>query len=44
MTFVYMKSPKGDEIKEVQANTEALTPLMAAGWIQVPPPSTEEKN
>jgi hypothetical protein len=36
--MVFMQSPQGDEIKEVPATTAALTPLMAAGWHQVPAP------
>ena len=32
---VYMQSPQG-EIKEVEATAEALSPLMAAGFHQVP--------
>jgi len=34
----FMQSPQGDEIKEVPATSVALTPLMAAGWHQVPAP------
>jgi hypothetical protein len=37
--LVYLQSPQGDEIKEVQATAKILTPLMAAGWHQVPPPT-----
>lgn len=33
MEKVHMKSPAG-EIREVEANPEVLTPLMAAGWHQ----------
>jgi len=39
-----MQSPQGDEIKEVQATTAVLTPLMAAGWIQVPAPVKPTSN
>jgi hypothetical protein len=45
----YMESPQGDEIREVQATAAILTPLMAAGWHQVPAPvmptaSTEKET
>ena len=35
---VFMKSPQGDDIKEVEATAAALSPLMSAGWHQVPAP------
>ena len=38
METVHMRSPEG-EVKEVEATTETLTPLMVAGWHQVPPPT-----
>jgi hypothetical protein len=38
MDWVFMQSPQG-EVKEVEATTEALTPLMVAGWHQVPAPA-----
>ena len=37
MDWVFMESPQG-EVREVEATTEALTPLMVAGWHQVPAP------
>ena len=37
--MVFMKSPSGDEIKEVPATAAVLGPLMAAGWRQVPAPT-----
>jgi len=37
MDSIFMRSPDG-EVKEVEASVEKLTPLMVAGWIQVPPP------
>ncbi len=37
---VYMQSPQGDEIRHVDGTAAALTPLMAAGWHQVPAPAT----
>ena len=37
MDSVFMRSPEG-EVKEVEATVEKLTPLMAAGWYQVPAP------
>ena len=39
MNFVFLRSPGGDEIKEVEATPEKLTPLLAQGWSQVPTPS-----
>jgi hypothetical protein len=36
--IVFMQSPQGDDTKEVEATAEKLTPLMAAGWHQVPAP------
>ena len=39
---VFLESPQGDEIKEVEATAENLTPLMAAGWHQVPAPAKHE--
>ena len=36
---VYMESPQGDEVKEVEATAEKLSSLMAAGWHQVPAPA-----
>jgi len=38
MDWVFMKSPEG-EVKEVEATAAELTPLMVAGWRQVPPPA-----
>ena len=38
MDWVFMQSPEG-EVKEVEATAEALTPLMVAGWHQVPAPA-----
>ena len=38
METVFMRSPDG-EVKEVEATAEALTPLMVAGWHQVPAPA-----
>jgi hypothetical protein len=40
METVHMRSPQG-EMKEVEATTEALTPLMVAGWHQVPAQAAE---
>ena len=37
MNTVLMRSPSGEE-KEIEATPEALTPVMAAGWHQVPAP------
>lgn len=44
--FVTMRSPQG-ELREVPATSEELSPLMAAGWVQVPaapPIPTNEKE
>ncbi len=38
MNFVFLRSPSGDEIKEVGATPEKLTPYLAQGWNQVPAP------
>jgi hypothetical protein len=39
VAMVFLESPQGDEVKEVQATAAILTPYMAAGWHQVPAPS-----
>ena len=39
---VFLRSPHGDEIKEVEATTQVLTPLMSQGWHQVPAPANHE--
>jgi hypothetical protein len=36
---VFLASPQGDEIREVEATTESLSPLMSQGWHQVPAPT-----
>jgi hypothetical protein len=36
--IVFMQSPQGDEIREVQATIAALSPLLSQGWSQVPAP------
>ena len=41
--LVLMKSPQGDEIKEVEATAAALSPLMSAGWHQVPAPAAVQQ-
>jgi len=41
--MIYLESPQGDEIKEVEATAATVTPLMVAGWHQVPPPATSQK-
>jgi hypothetical protein len=41
--LVFMKSPQGDEIKEVEATAVTLSPLMSAGWHQVPAPAAAQK-
>ena len=42
LNSVFMRSPEG-EVKEVEATTAALTPLMVSGWIQVLPPAAGQK-
>lgn len=39
MDSIFMKSPSG-EVREVEATASALTPLMVAGWRQVPAPAS----
>ena len=39
---VILKSPHGDEVKEVEATAEKLTPWMAQGWHQVPAPAGQK--
>jgi len=41
---VFMRSPQGDEIKEVQATVAVLGPMMAQGWNQVPAPAQATTN
>ena len=36
---IFLKSPQGDEIREVEATAEALSPLLSKGWTQVPAPA-----
>jgi hypothetical protein len=42
--LIYMQSPQGDEIREVQATTTALSPLLSQGWHQVPAPVKPAAN
>ena len=35
---VFLESPQGDEIREVEATAEKLSPFLAQGWHQVPAP------
>jgi len=37
--LVFLESPQGDEVKEVEAAAEKLSPYLAAGWHQVPGPA-----
>ncbi|MGO9892818.1 MAG: hypothetical protein ACLPX8_01205 [Bryobacteraceae bacterium] len=39
---VFLESPQGDEIKEVEATAEKLSPLLSQGWHQVPAPAKHE--
>ena len=40
MMTIFLKSPTGDEIKEVEATPEKLTPWLVKGYHQVPAPAT----
>ena len=42
MDHVFMQSPQG-EVREVEATADQLTPLMVAGWHQVPAPAAGPK-
>jgi hypothetical protein len=42
MDWVFMQSPTG-EVREVEATAAALTPLMVAGWHQVPAPAANQE-
>lgn len=42
MDWVFMQSPTG-EVKEVEATAAALSPLMVAGWRQVPGPAADHE-
>ncbi len=39
---LFLESPQGDEIKEVEATAESLAPLLSKGWRQVPAPAKHE--
>jgi hypothetical protein len=41
--LVFLKSPHGDEVKEVEATAVSLSPLMSAGWHQVPAPAAVQQ-
>ena len=41
--MVFLRSPQGDEIKEVEATAEKLSPWMSSGWHQVPALATPQK-
>ena len=41
--MVFLRSPQGDEIKEVEATAEKLSPWMSSGWHQVPAPEAAQK-
>ena len=43
MEWVSLRSPEG-EVREVEAKAEKLTPYLAAGWHQVPPPAVSQKT
>jgi hypothetical protein len=40
---IFLESPQGNEIKEVQATAAILTPYLSAGWRQVPAPISPAK-
>ena len=42
--MVFLRSPEGDEIKEVEATAATLSPLMSAGWHQVPAPAAVQQS
>jgi hypothetical protein len=42
--MIYVQSPQGDEIREVQATIAALSPLLSQGWHQVPAPVKPAAN
>ena len=42
--MVFLRSPQGDEIKEVEATAATLSPLMSAGWHQVPAPAAVQQS
>ena len=42
METVFLESPQGDEIKEVEATAAKLSPYLASGWHQVPAPAKHE--
>jgi hypothetical protein len=41
--MVFLRSPQGDEIKEIEATAEKLSPWMSSGWHQVPAPEAAQK-
>ncbi len=41
MEKVFLQSPDG-KLRDVEATAEALTPLLAAGWHQVPAPAADQ--
>ena len=42
MTTIFLESPQRDEIREVEATAEKITPLLVQGWHQVPAPAKHE--
>jgi hypothetical protein len=40
--MIFLESPNGDEVKEVEATPKVLTPLLVMGWRQVPAPPKHE--
>ena len=40
--MVFLRSPQGDEIKEIEATAEKLSPWMSSGWHQVPAPKAAQ--
>ena len=41
--MVFLRSPQGDEIKQIEATAEKLSPWMSSGWHQVPAPTAAQK-
>ena len=39
---VHLKSPHTGEVRQVEVSLEALSPLMAQGWTQVPAPAEQK--
>jgi hypothetical protein len=42
VAVVFLESPTGDEVKEVEATANVLSPLLSKGWRQVPAPTGQK--